>query len=130
MTEEIEFENGKVRTQQLTKKKRGRKLMDQKANSVADMACVLGAIGTDKPWGTKGMEDSGEGTVVEIRWGNVADAEFAETWSGEVLHDVLPRGRDVAYGEIIAAIEAERARRRAKREAEGNGYHKYARATV
>jgi hypothetical protein len=75
---------------------RGRKLMDQKANSVADMAFVLGRLegngemGTEKEKGERiGLQGEGTGALVEVLWRDVLDAEFAETWSGNVVHGVL-----------------------------------------
>jgi len=74
------------------KKKRGRKIMDQKANSVADIATVLRKVGT--PEGDAiGLQGTAEGledaSRVEVRWSNLLDAEFAETWSENVVHDKL-----------------------------------------
>lgn len=81
---------------------RGRKLCDQKANSVADMAAALAAT-TVRRLGTKVVEKvQAEGKekkpvkkekVVEhlakatILWKDVLDAEFAERWPETVVHD-------------------------------------------
>jgi hypothetical protein len=89
MWDESEKDGKKKLTQ---KKKRGRKIMDQKANSVADIAAVLGKIGTKKgdAIGLKGvMEGREDAHRVEIRWSDMLDAEFAETWSENVVHDTL-----------------------------------------
>lgn len=104
-------------------KKRGKVLMNQKANSVADLAAVLllqeqgpsleqiaqserrirrakqlkmqkGAYKVNRnpisstEWG--GVEG------VRIRWTNILDAEYAETWPTAVVHDVLQKSRYTA----------------------------------
>ena len=106
--------------------------MDQKANSVADIAHVLGNIGSAKGdeiglvvagkrgrWeDTKEFDRKGKvvkkwvphpemkEVVVEVRWRDLQDAEFAETWEGNVIHDVLEGGRlESTYGEAIEAAE-------------------------
>ncbi len=56
----------------LPKKKRTKRLMDQKANSVADIAAVMK-----------------EGT---IRWNDMADNCYARTWESGVQHQELQRG--------------------------------------
>ena len=90
--------------------------MDQKANSVADIAAVLlqqdrepteeekqkaerkkrnvrrlmkkgkraGELETEEWRGTDG---------VMVRWANIMDAEFAETWPEKVVHDGLGKNR-------------------------------------
>lgn len=62
----------------INKKLRGRKLCDQKANTIADLAAVLGEVTTD--------EKSGE---IIVKWSDLLDAEYAETWSSNVVHDLL-----------------------------------------
>ncbi|RFU31946.1 hypothetical protein B7463_g4348, partial [Scytalidium lignicola] len=69
----------------LNRKVRQRKLCDQKANSVADMAAVLAELGSQ-------AEEEGvlsQEQAIEVRWSNVLDAEFAESWSPLVVHDTL-----------------------------------------
>lgn len=118
----------------MEKKKRGRKLMDQKANSIADIAAVLirqdevskavasaalvGAQneaeetsgdsagrkeeqrnpprpkGSSPRVGEKLKAIGAEG--VTIRWRNVLDAEYAESWPAGVLHDELEYTRHTA----------------------------------
>jgi hypothetical protein len=79
----------------ITRKERGRKLCDQKANSVADIAAVLGKIGTPEgeEIGLKGLEVEGDGSAaaaqVEVKWSDLLDAQFAESWSENVIHDKL-----------------------------------------
>lgn len=108
--------------QLLPKKKKGHVLMDQKANSVADMAAVM--LQTAKPptkeelrvaeWKTrtdgrplakkgKGKQRTADaltirGSVdgVRIRWANILDAEYAETWPSEVVHEGLEAHRYTA----------------------------------
>ena len=96
--------------------------MNQKANSVADMAAVLllqakepteqelnaakRKVRTDsRPLAKrgKGTQASAEaltikGTVegVKIRWADILDAEYAETWPAEVVHDGLEKHRYTA----------------------------------
>ncbi|MCJ1401191.1 hypothetical protein MMC11_004403 [Xylographa trunciseda] len=108
--------------QLLPKKKRGYVLMNQKANSVADMAAVLliqsrepterevaaakRKVRTDgRPLAKrgKGKQASAEaltikGSVegVRIRWADLLDAEYAETWPAEVVHDGLEKHRYTA----------------------------------
>lgn len=76
----------------VTKKKRGRQIMNQKANSIADIAAVLEKIGT--PQGdaiglTGNVPTREDATRVEVRWSDLVDAEFAKTWSENVVHDKL-----------------------------------------
>jgi hypothetical protein len=66
----------------LTRKARGRRLCDQKANSVADMAAVLMGLEKEKL-------EVAERLRVEVRWSDLLDAEFAETWSENVVHDMM-----------------------------------------
>lgn len=132
MVESISYTDGTSQIKSLTRKERGRKLMDQKANSVADIAHVLGNIGSAKGdeiglvvagkrgrWeDTKEFDRKGKvvkkwvphpemkEVVVEVRWRDLQDAEFAETWEGNVIHDVLEGGRlESTYGEAIEAAE-------------------------
>lgn len=90
--------------------------MDQKANSVADLAAVLlqqerpveetsrGRGGKEKKKMGKGGGPNLLGTVegVRIRWADVLDAEFAATWPEAVVHDVLARSR---YTAAFPAVE-------------------------
>ena len=89
--------------------------MDQKANSIADIAAVLiarekanagekaeGKVkGTgqgealaieekqiaESPGSTQASEDTRQGDEVRILWADILDAEYAETWPDSVLHD-------------------------------------------
>ena len=104
-------------------KKRGKVLMNQKANTVADLAAVL--LQQDRVPTTEQMERSelriklvermkkqkGANKVkkkpvpalelsgtegVMVRWANILDAEYAETWPGAVVHGVLGQSRYTA----------------------------------
>ena len=96
----------------MERKKRPRLLMDQKANSVADIAAVLakqaeagtawarttdsttpGDPSQSRPAAPSTVSDGEEGssgvTGVTISWRNIFDAEFAESWPSEVVHSGL-----------------------------------------
>ncbi|MCJ1338895.1 hypothetical protein MMC09_004184 [Bachmanniomyces sp. S44760] len=106
-------------------KKRGKILMNQKANSIADIAAVLlqqerppteeelaradaklrppGKIGKpNKPHYGLQRQDQAEakvmGTVegVTIQWADILDAEYAETWPKDVVHGGLAKSRYTA----------------------------------
>ena len=85
-TTEYEFDDKekpgekKTRTRLLSKKERGRKLCDQKANSVADLAAALDIV--------KREAEIGE---VVVSWTDIMDAEFAESWPENVSHWHLER---------------------------------------
>lgn len=97
--------------------------MNQKANSVADLAAVL--LQQERGPTTKQIERSekrvkqveklkrqkgadkvkkkpvlapelGGTEGVMIRWANILDAEFAETWPVAVVHDILGKSRYTA----------------------------------
>ncbi|KAL8835764.1 MAG: hypothetical protein Q9170_003196 [Blastenia crenularia] len=105
-----------------SKKKRGKILMDQKANSVADLAAVL-ALQEEgsseehmeevrrkaervrvqkergkKAWRSKEPEGPvGPGVAcVQVRWVNLLDSEFAEQWPERVEHGELTKHRYTA----------------------------------
>ncbi len=108
--------------------------MDQKANSVADLAAVLlqqeaGPSARRKDNATrrirrtehlreqKGAERVGKAPLdvgrvlqgvkgVRVMWANVLDAEFAETWPEEVVHARLEKSRYTAAFPV-AGQEAE-----------------------
>ncbi|KAI4144126.1 MAG: hypothetical protein L6R35_000730 [Caloplaca aegaea] len=112
----------RAKGQLLPKKQRGKVLMDQKANSIADLAAVLQLqkegwtqehvqtrerqierVRMQKERGKQkyrrrdpqGPPEMGvEG--VRVRWTNLLDAEFAETWPEKVVHDGLTRHRYTA----------------------------------
>lgn len=80
----------------IPKKKRGRQLMDQKANSIADMAAVLGRLAAAPVTDAEriGIQGEGTGERVEVRWGQMPDAEFAKSWTENVVHDQLEVARN------------------------------------
>ena len=117
----ITLKDGPHKGQLLEKKKRGRVLQNQKANSVADMAAVLliqerpptpeqlekaerfvrndGRPPAKRGFGKKqSSEVDYMGTVdgVTISWANILDAEFAETWPAPVVHQELTKQRYTA----------------------------------
>lgn len=83
----------------LSRKKRGRKIVDQRANSVADMAAALKL--TTAPDATEEAKSTDGGSKVDgaaigvpatatpvlIKWNNILDAEYAESWPANVVHD-------------------------------------------
>jgi len=101
----------------LPKRKRARKICDQRANSVADISAVLGMLDSEavvevakkedsiglirdagdkkavkdesKKGGKIGLTGEGTGVKVEVSWRNLNDAEYAETWSENVEHCIL-----------------------------------------
>lgn len=128
-------EDGKVRTRQAI----GRKLCDQQANSVADVAAVLKMLGTPqgKKIGLTALKPAEEGAAsvpqVEIMWSNLKDALYALSWSKNVIHskldweahekEVAAEGREKRQLEDLArsqqrkkekALKAEAERQRAK----------------
>jgi hypothetical protein len=106
----------------MSRTERSFKLMDQKANSIADMAHVLSMqarpptpevikrakylVRTDKrPVAKRGPGSRKTHNVFEFQgriqgttvwWANVLDAEFAETWPAEVVHGKLAVSRNTA----------------------------------
>ncbi|KAL9124728.1 MAG: hypothetical protein Q9217_005975 [Psora testacea] len=126
---------GEHRGQLLPTKKRGKVLMDQKANSIADLAAVLlqqeegpskerlesaerrikrveklkkqkGGRNVNKRPVDLRKELEGVGGVT-VRWANLQDADFAETWPMDVEHDVLERSRYTAAFPILEKVLGE-----------------------
>lgn len=136
----------------MTRKSRGRKLCDQRANSVADISYMLSRLrllgpgesfdppapaadsmpatttATDKVTdvepttkkGSIGLVGEGLGEQVELKWWNITDAEWASTWSDNVVHGWLEQrvpddehememGRAADFKAEEARINAERA---------------------
>ena len=114
---------GPHKGQMMGKKQRGKVLMNQKANSVADLAAVLlqqekepsqveieraerrianferlkrqrGGKKVKKPPVSPTDMAGVEG--VRVRWVNQFDAEYAETWPAGVIHDSLQKSRYTA----------------------------------
>jgi hypothetical protein len=129
----IKGEKGRL----LGKKARGKVLMDQKANSVADIAAVLKGQESDLEESLKEKETSRvradkrptpkrgiirkaqkleakiaeleevETEPVKIKWANILDAEFAESWPETVVHDGLATTRHTApHPEPVESTES------------------------
>ena len=113
---------GRHKGQLLPKKQKGKVLMNQKANSVADMAAVLlqqarppteeelaianrkrrldgrppAKRGLGRQMNTEATSFQGSVEGVRIRWANILDAEYAQTWPKDVVHDGLAKSRYTA----------------------------------
>ncbi|KAF7879177.1 hypothetical protein EAF04_000375 [Stromatinia cepivora] len=118
---ESEYQKSKTH---LTSKLRSRKINDQKANTVADMAAVLKEIryGSERI----GLEGIGKEGIVEVKWSDLADASYAgegsEVWGEAVLHDTLPwdrNNREIRKKQVLSTEQqAEwKATRQAQKEA-------------
>jgi hypothetical protein len=71
----------------LSRKLRGRKLCDQRANSIADISATLGKVcKVEKPAGDK-LEKEVEEITTTVRWSDILDAEYAAGWPETVVHD-------------------------------------------
>ena len=131
----IEEKEGKRKGLLLPKKSRGKVLMDQKANSVADLAAVLllqekgpsqeriasaerrrRRVETLKK--QKGgdkvkkapidvLAEMGGVEGVRVRWANLEDSEFAAIWPKGVDHGVLQQSRYTAAFPAIETVEDE-----------------------
>lgn len=115
MLEEVENDDGEMVEEPVPRKRRGRKIQDQKANAIADIATVLKGLGSEegKPMGLKSlpMGEEDPWRNVEVRWSDMTDAEFAETWSGNVIHDRLDwtqNNRDPDYNAAASARAKQR----------------------
>ena len=115
------------------KKKRGKVLMNQKANSIADLAAVLWQQEqgpserrieqaerrirrAESLKRVKGESNVKENPVdvgkelqgvegVSVRWADLLDAEFAETWPEAVVHDTLQKSRHTAAWPVKEIID-------------------------
>ena len=122
--EDIQEKNGKHAGTLYPTKKRGRILMNQKANSIADLAAVLlqqeRGPSEDRVRNAETRmrlverlrKQKGESKVkkqpldvrkelqgvkgVCVRWADMLDAEYAETWPQDVVHDELLKSRHTA----------------------------------
>ena len=141
----ITNKEGPHKGQLLSTKKRGKVLMNQKANTVADLAAVL--IQQDRAPTTEQMERSerrlrlvermkkqkGANKVkkkpvpaselsgtegVMVRWANILDAEYAETWPAAVVHDFLRQSRYTAAFPLVEEATSSDALQILKSEAE------------
>lgn len=134
----ITVKEGEQKGHLMTTKERGKVLMDQKANSVADLAAVLfqdkagpteesakhkerskrfwdrvnrQKVEAGKP-PTKKHPQLSLGPVineVRIRWANTLDAEYAKEWPKTVLHDELERHRYTAAFPAYKMLDLEAA---------------------
>ncbi|KAL2052119.1 hypothetical protein ABVK25_007561 [Lepraria finkii] len=132
--ETITVKEGKHRGNLMQTKQRGKVLMNQKANSVADLAAVLlqaekgpseeevlaakrkreraehlRRVRREKvvdkgPW-DMGKEMGGGVEGVMVRWADVLDAEYAETWPEAVVHDGLEKSRYTAAFPTVEGIQ-------------------------
>lgn len=144
----ITQKEGPHKGQLLGTKKRGKVLMDQKANSVADLAAVL--LQQEKGPTTEQIERSerrvkrveklrkqkgankvkkkpvlapelGGTEGVMVRWADILDAEFAETWPVAVVHDVLGKSRYTAAFPLAKEAAASVKLQRPEMEPEDSG---------
>jgi hypothetical protein len=134
---DITEKEGKHKGSLLPTKKRGKVLMNQKANSIADMAAVLlqqeqgpteqkilnAERRIKKPATSKRLkgEDKVEKAPVNVlaemggvkgvmvRWADMLDAEYAETWPEAVVHDALEKSRYTAAFPVLEEMGAEEA---------------------
>ena len=127
---------GKFKGSLMPKKRRGKVLMNQKANSIADLAAVLqmqekgpseerilSAERRRKRVETL-KKQKGEDKVkkapidvaaelrgvegVKVRWANMSDAEFAEAWPERVVHGGLEKSRyTAAFPAVKVSVDEE-----------------------
>ena len=131
---------GKWKGSLLPKKERGKVLMDQKANSVADLAAVLQLQESgpsdqriayadrrrrrvDTLKRQKGEENVKKAPIdiasemggiegVKVRWADMLDMEFAEAWPEKVVHGGLEKNRHTAAFPAVEIVEDERGSRK------------------
>jgi hypothetical protein len=84
------------------KAERGAALNAQKPNSIADIAAVLSGLGK----GNKMLLDAEKQTLadVTVQWTSELDREYAEEWSANVTHDVLPKPTKASEAEETELI--------------------------
>lgn len=68
-------------------------LMDQRANAIADLAESLKKTNDER---------------IEILWDDIYDAEYAEKWPSNVLHDIMEGSANVNLGEGIKRNEGDK----------------------
>lgn len=109
----------------LTKHSRGKRLNDQKANSIADLAAVLGGAGKgNKMWlpvseggdsvdttgqtrGSNETEDLTGLVHTTIFWANEQDRNYAQEWSSNVTHQLFEKANWVPLEEPPENIPAQ-----------------------
>ena len=129
----IKETEGKWKGSLIPKKKRGKVLMDQKANSIADLAAVLQLQESGPPEERivnadrrrrrvetlkrqKGEENVRKAPIdvayelggiegVKIRWANILDSEYAEAWPKGVVHGGLEKSRYTAAFPAVEIVE-------------------------
>lgn len=100
----------------LSRRERGLKIHEQKANAVADLAAVLAGAGkSNKMWlenveggeAVKGAVESEKGRLcpATVYWANGIDRHHATEWSPNVKHGLLPNGVDWSVEEIPETME-------------------------
>ena len=131
----IREKEGKFEGSLMPKKKRGKILMNQKANSIADLAAVL-QLQEEGPSEERILhaksrrrrvenlkKQKGEDKVnkapidvaselkgvegVKVRWADMLDAEFAEAWPAKVVHAGLEKSRYTAAFPAVEVFENE-----------------------
>lgn len=143
--EDITEKEGKQAGTLYPRKKRGRILMNQKANSVADLAAVLWqqergpseervanaqrrmkrvehlkmqkarpGKANKNPLDVKGELQGVEG--VYVRWADLLDAEYADTWPEAVVHDTLQKSRHTAAWPVVQNEEEVKQQKAVKKE--------------
>ncbi|KFX93869.1 hypothetical protein O988_04277 [Pseudogymnoascus sp. VKM F-3808] len=71
----------------LSKKLRGRKLCDQRANSIADISATLAKVSKVETSVKDKAEKEVEEITTTVRWSDILDAEYAASWPETVVHD-------------------------------------------
>lgn len=74
----------------ITRQERGKKVLEQKANAVADLAAALAGAGKSN----KIVAEGGELCEATVFWANAMDRHHAEAWTPNVKHGLLPKGVD------------------------------------
>ena len=134
--EDITEKEGKHAGSLYPKKKRGKILMNQKANSVADLAAVLwqqyiGPTDERKANADRRMSrvarlqlQKGEKNVkkhpldvekelegvegISVKWADMLDAEYAETWPEGVIHETLQKSRHTVAWPAVETVEEDK----------------------
>ncbi|KKA31050.1 hypothetical protein TD95_002957 [Thielaviopsis punctulata] len=93
--------------QSRTRQERGRAIIAQKANSIADLAAVLAGAGA----GTRMwlQTESGEKTLcpATVEWAQESDSNYAQEWTDNVSHTQMPKELKESPVEVGDVAEAE-----------------------
>lgn len=104
-----EYDEKKDTRRVVTRRERGKKILEQKANAVADLAAVLGGVGKSNKVKAEAQGEGGEGELCEatVYWANGLDRHHAVEWTRNVKHGLLPNGVDwsVEPGELTPSKE-------------------------